>query len=142
MLLNRNNIVNLFALLIILICLKLMDFNQGMSAYWVGPYLSAAANFDFTSFSMMVDFNDIKQFSLLSKDLQFSYSFSSSSSTIEYNYLAKGFLFILLFAKQVFFFLGDLEAVQYLQYFVHVFIVLSILKLLDAKYKKVLFFIL
>lgn len=132
---------NLILSVILLASLLLMDFNQSMSPGWVGPYLSAAANFDLSSFTLYVNMDDVKQFGQLSADAQFAYTFPSNKETIVYDYLAKGFLFILLFAKTMFFFLGDLEAVQYLQYLVHFFVVFGTMNLLDTNYKKVLFFI-
>lgn len=132
---------NLTLSVILLTSLLLMDFNQSMSPGWVGPYLSAAANLDIGSFTLNINMDDIKQFGQLSADAQFAYTFPSNEETIVYDYLAKGFLFILLFAKTIFFFLGDLAAVQYLQYLVHCFVVFGTMNLLDTKYKKVLFFI-
>ncbi len=134
---------NKILLIILMICsLYLMDFNQTMSPNWIGPYLSAAANFDYSSFDMYVDFSEIHKFSLLSNTEKFSYSFPSSNNVILYDYLAKGYLLILLLSKKIFFFVGDLDSLKYLQYVVHICISLSIISILDEKYKKIMFFIL
>ncbi len=91
---------------------------------------------------MYVDFSEIHKFSLLSNTEKFSYSFPSSNNVILYDYLAKGYLLILLLSKKIFFFVGDLDSLKYLQYVVHICISLSIISILDEKYKKIMFFIL
>lgn len=135
------NKTNLILIVIMFTALKLMDFNQTMTAFWVGPYLSAAINFDWSEFALYVNWDDIKDFSKLSASGLFEYSFSKTSDLVLYDYLAKGLVLILIFAKKIFFWQGDLEALQSLQYIVHIFLSLFILSLLEKKYQRVLFFV-
>ena len=133
---------NFLIIVVIYIALQLTDFNQSMTSYWIGPYLSAAINFDWSDFVLRVDMNEIKEFSKLSTSQMFLYSFSSTDDLIEYDYLAKGLVFALIFSKKVFFWLGDLESLQYLQYIIHIVLSIVILNLFEKKYQKVLFFFL
>jgi hypothetical protein len=71
-----------------------------------------------------------------------NYNFHKVNDLILYDYLAKGLVLLVVIAKKIFFFLGDLEALQYLQYLVHIIISIMTLSLLKYKYQKVLFFIL
>jgi len=119
-----------------------MDFNQSMGPGLNGIYLSATANYNIGSFlSMNVNIGDIKEYTLMSKDEQFSYSFPKNPENNEYKVLATGYMFLLIFAKKLFFFLGDLEAIQYLQYIVHILIVMAIISIMEKRYEKILFFI-
>lgn len=127
----------------LLLALMLMDFNQGMSPYWIAPYLSAAANFDLNNpFIMNVNYDQIKQFSMLSTEQQFNYKFPSNTILINYDYLPIGFMYILLIAKKIFFFLGDLTAVQWLQYTTHIIIVYTTMQFFKKDYLKILFYLL
>lgn len=132
----------LLLVLVSIVALHCMDFNQSQSSSWIAPYLSAAANFDWNSFSMHVDFEQINYFATLTKDAQFKYVFPIGEHLVNYNYLALGFLFIEIVAKNLFFFLGDLEAIQALQYVFHIAVSLLLFNQLKYKYEKILFFIL
>ncbi|PHR69805.1 MAG: hypothetical protein COA66_07040 [Arcobacter sp.] len=127
--------------LIIFVCLKLMDFNQTMTSFWIGPYLSAAVNFNWSDFALYVNWDEIKQFANLSASRLFEYNFTKRNDLLLYDYLSKGLVFIVIFSKKVFFWQGDLESLQSLQYIVHICISLFILSLLEKKYQQVLFFI-
>ena len=141
MIINYFSRVNIALILIIFISLKLMDFNQTMTAYWIGPYLSAAANFNWSEFVLYVNWDDINAFSKLSgKDL-FEYKFTNINEVEKYDYLAKGLVVMIVFAKKIFFWQGDLQSLQSFQYFMHIAISLFILSLLKEKYQKILFFI-
>jgi len=134
--------VNVLLIVIIFIGLRLINFHQTMTAFWVGPYLSAATNFNWHEFTLYVNWNEIKEFSKLSGSELFKYSFTKTDNLILYDYLAKGLMLILIFAKKIFFWQGDLQALQSLQYIVHIFLSLFILSLLEKKYQKILFFVL
>ena len=137
------NKTNLIVIVIIFLALRLTDFNQSMTSYRVGPYLSAAVNFDWSQFVLNVNMEEIKHFSqLLQGDEYFEYKFNTVNNYIEYDYLAKGLVLLVILAKKIFFFLGDLEALQYLQYLVHILLSIFILTLFEKKYQKILFFIL
>ena len=62
------NKINFLLVIVIFIALRLMDFNQTMTSFWVGPVLSAATNFDITNWNMYINWDEIKVFSELSKD--------------------------------------------------------------------------
>jgi hypothetical protein len=126
---------------IIFIALRLTDFNQTMTSFWVGPVLSAAVNFNWLDFNMYVNWNEIKEFSQLSTSELFNYNFHDNANLIQYDYLAKGLVILEILAKKIFFFVGDLEALQYLQYLTHIFISIFTISLFEKRYQKVLFFI-
>ncbi len=126
----------------IYIALILMDFDQTMTAYWVGPYLSAAANFDWTSFNLYVNWDEIKHFGTLLQSDMFQYTFSKNNDLVLYDYLAKGLVLLIILAKGIFFWQSDLHALQSLQYLVYITISLLFLYLLKKKHEKVLFFFL
>lgn len=133
---------NIVYVIVIFVALKLMDFNQTTTAMWIAPYLSAAVNFDWSNFSLLVSMDEVKSFSHLTQEQFFSYHFTKTDNLIEYNYLAKGLVIALIFAKKIFFWMGDLKALQYLQYVVHIGISLLILNIFKENYKKFLFFFL
>ena len=135
--------VNLLMIVIIYIALRLTDFNQLMTSYWVGPYLSATVNFDWSTFSLFVNWDEIKIFTNLVANEMFQYQFVLTDNLAPYDYLAKGLVLILIFAKKLFFWQGDLEALQTLQYIVHISFSLFVMtQLLTHRYQKVLFLIL
>jgi len=138
------NKLTLILIVIIFITLKLTDFNQTMTPYWVGPYLSAAVNFDWSHFVLYVNWDEIDKFSALGSgsNAMFTYNFTNHSDLMAYDYLAKGLVLLLMFAKKLFFWQGDLDALCSLQYIVHIGLSLYVLSLFKEKYQKILFFIL
>lgn len=124
------------------VAMFVMDFGQGQSATWVSPYLSAAANYDIGQSKMMVDISQMREYEKLDPDSQRNYVFPKGGITEEYDYLALGFLFVILLAKKLFFFAGDLQSIVYLQYVIHAFTSLVITVLLQENYKRVLFLLL
>ena len=129
-------------IIIIYVALRIMDFNQTMGGMWIAPYLSAALNFDWSTLSLWVSPEEVKLFASLDKESMFNYHFTSTISLSSYDYLSKGLVFFIVLAKKIFFWMGDLEALQYLQYSVHILISLFFISLFQKKYQKVLFFIL
>ena len=136
------NKTSLIAIVIIFLALRLADFNQTMTSYWVGPYLSAAVNFDWSQFVLNVNMEEVGYFDQLSQNEYWGYEFNAKNNSIQYDYLAKGLVLLVILAKKIFFFLGDLEALQYLQYLAHIFLSIFMLTLFEKKYQKILFFIL
>jgi hypothetical protein len=136
------NKTSLIAIVIIFLALRLADFNQTMTSYWVGPYLSAAVNFDWSQFVLNVNMEEVRYFDHLSQNEYWEYEFNAKNNSIQYDYLAKGLVLLVILAKKIFFFLGDLEALQYLQYLVHIFLSIVMLTIFEKKYQKILFFIL
>jgi hypothetical protein len=134
---------NKFILILISsLALHIMNFYQSQESAWISPYLSAASNFDFSSWSMKVDVSQMREFAMLSSEEKFSYNFPNGNLLTDYDYLAKGFLFIVIFSKMIFPFLGDLQSVQLLQGFTHIIFSLIIINLLKKDYQKWLFVIL
>ena len=138
-----DNFINNKTILIFIIFLMLysMDFNQTQAPAWIAPYLSAAANFDFSSLAMYIDQTQIEQFSKLTRPEQFDFNFVSSSNIERYDHLAIGFYFISILATKIFFFIGDLEAIVLLQQIVHVSLSFLIMTRLEKSRDKVIFFI-
>jgi hypothetical protein len=136
------NKINLILAIVIFIALRLTDFNQTMTPFWVGPVLSAAVNFDITNWNMYVNWSEIEEFAKLSGNGLFEYTFSKTDDLVLYDYLAKGLVLLVVIAKKIFFFLGDLEALQYLQYLVHILLSIFTMTLFEKKYQKILFFVL
>ncbi len=135
------NKINLILVVIVFIALRLMDFNQTMSSFWVGPYLSAAINFNWSEFAMYVNWDDIRAFSKFSGSGLFEYNFTKTNDLVLYDYLVKGLVFMFIFAKKIFFWQTGLEALQSLQYIIHIGLSLFILSLFKMRYQKILFFI-
>jgi hypothetical protein len=136
------NKTSLIAIVIIFLALRLTDFNQTMTSNWVAPYLSAAVNFDWSQFVLNVNMEEVKHFNQLSQSEYWEYEFNATNDPIQYDYLAKGLMMLVILAKKIFFFLGDLEALQYLQYFAHISLSIFVLTLFEKRYQKILFFIL
>jgi|SaaInl8_200m_RNA_FD_contig_121_75080_length_9522_multi_5_in_0_out_0_4 hypothetical protein len=134
--------VNFLLIMIIFIGLRFTDFNQTMTSFWVGPVLSAAVNFDWSNLNMYVNWDEIEIFAKLSKDEFWEYNFINTNDLMKYDYLAKGLVLLIILSKKIFFFAGDMEALQYLQYLVHIVISIFTLSLFEKKYQKILFFIL
>jgi len=133
--------INLFLSIVILIALIMMDFHQSMTPFWIGPYLSASINFDWLEFTLYVNWDEIKEFSKLSNSDMFTYNFTKMNDLTLYDYLAKGLVVILIIAKKIFFWQGDLESLQSLQYIVHLILSIFLISLLKKNYQKVLFFL-
>jgi len=136
------NKTNLIAIVIIFLVLKLADFNQAMTAYWVGPYLSAAVNFDWSQFVLNVNMEEVRYFDQLPQSEYWEYEFNATNNLMQYDYLPKGLVLLVILAKKIFFFLGDLEALQYLQYSAHILLSIFMLTLFEKRYQKILFFLL
>jgi len=134
--------INLILLAIIFIALRLTDFNQTMTSFWIGPVLSASINFEWLDFNMYINWDEIKVFAELSTEEFWKYNFSTTDDLVLYDYLAKGLVLLVIISKKIFFFAGDMEALQYLQYVVHIAISIFTLLLFEKKYQKILFFIL
>jgi len=133
---------NLILVVMIFTALKLMDFNQTMSAYWIGPYLSAATNFHWSEFTLYVNMDEIKEFAKLSTSELFQYHFIKTDDLMLYNYLGKGLVLLIILSKKIFFWQGDLQSLQSLQYVFHIFISITVFNLFQKRYQKILFFIL
>jgi hypothetical protein len=138
---NKASLI-LIPIVIIFLALRLTDFNQTMGAFWVGPYLSAAVNFDWLQFILNVNMKEVIHFSQLPQDELWGYEFKTENILIDYDYLPQGLVVLVILAKNIFFFLGDLEALQYLQYLTHILLSIFMLTLLEKRHQKILFFIL
>jgi hypothetical protein len=78
----------------------------------------------------------------LPQDELWGYEFKTENILIDYDYLPQGLVVLVILAKNIFFFLGDLEALQYLQYLTHILLSIFMLTLLEKRHQKILFFIL
>lgn len=134
--------MNLMLIIIIFIGLRFTDFNQTMTSFWVGPVLSAAVNFDWSNFNIYINLDEVYRFSELSENEFWKYNFSDTKDLILYDYLTNGLVILVVLSKKIFFFAGDLEALQYLQYLMHIGISIFTISLFKEKYQKFLFFIL
>lgn len=121
-----------FVLLIGVVALAALLFgtNAYQSPVWVGPYLSAAANFSVPG-EMQVDLEEVRAFVELTDEQRQSYRFRESTNLTTYKYNDIGFLYFIVAARKLFPLLGDQAALEALQISVHA--VLSAIILLRLK---------
>lgn len=141
MVLKQNYLIYIVGLFITIFMLNFLDKNQMQSPNNVTPYLSGAVNLEFGE-GWMVNPDDIEKFDSLTPKERIEYQFkpSDDDSLREYKFNAVGFLYIVYFAKKIFFWQGDLEAVKSLQQLLHLTISILILYLLKSNRDRVLFF--
>lgn len=126
--------------IVIVICGFGMSRGQSMSPVWLGPYLSAAANLEIGG-EFLVDIDEVMHFKELDKKGLARYSFSKSPDVELYNSNPIGFSYIVAFAKFVFPFLGDIQAVVALQVIVHALIATLVILSLGGFTSRMLFFL-
>jgi len=100
-------------------------------AIWLGPYFSGAANLDRDYKNWRVDFELIDEFDETDPIEQDSFRFSSSSSDnlVPYNYNSVGYLYVSWISRNIFFWTGDIKAVEWVQILIHAALSLIVIRL-------------
>ncbi len=116
------------ALLIWLACLFLNNQKQ-MSAVWTAPYLSGAANYEWGK-GFRVHFPEMRQFKELPDSQKETYHFQPQQHLEVYENNSVGYLYLVQIAKVIFFWQGDLQAIESLQILFHILLSIVILFLI------------
>ena len=112
---------------------RFLGFESRMSLNCSSPYFSAAAAFSFDR-GFCVDLDQIKEFVNLDDTARNNFRFTYSDNTVHYNHNPIGYAYIIIFARTLFPFLGDIVAISMLQLIVHLLICIYIfLRLGDHK---------
>ncbi len=135
-----------YAILVAIALLFVRIFDTEKHADWglMVPFLSGAANYELGK-GWRFNEADIATFSALpSREAQQNYRFEpSDESTLEpYNFSSRGFLFVVLAARTLFPWQGDLQATESLQAAVHILISILMISLLSSPTSRALFFVL
>ncbi len=132
----------IYVLLIYFACF-LFDNEKQQSDVWIGPYFSGAANLN-NRFDWYYSPKEVIHFSELTPIEKDNYRFNDIevSELVKYDYNSKGFLYFTFIARHVFFWKGDISAIESFQ--ILLFIVLNVIVLITLKSKrqKILFLIL
>ncbi|MBM3206946.1 MAG: hypothetical protein FJZ43_04980, partial [Candidatus Staskawiczbacteria bacterium] len=119
-----------FLVIVLITFLTRTEINQSVG--WTYPYCSGAANLDF-SLKWEIDPNEYAVVSKMHQDEYRSHRHIVSENPIIYEYNNFGYVLIVFIARNLFFWMGDLNSVILLQILVHAFISISIIKRLNSK---------
>ncbi|MCP5519060.1 MAG: hypothetical protein H7A45_17590 [Verrucomicrobiales bacterium] len=109
---------------------------------WTVPYLSGAANYSLGA-GWRVSPKDVDLFKRLPTKERWSHRFSKTErGLVQYGAHDVGFVYVCLVARTIFPFLGDLRAIQVLNWMVHLACCAGILLLLDRSHHRWLFIVL
>lgn len=109
------------ALAAISVSLFLFSNPSQMSVNWTFPYFSGAANFE-RLFDWRISPSDYEVASRLGHDEYLEYKHQATTETVDYGLNSYGYVLIALLSRLLFFWLGDIQAVIYLQVLVHLII--------------------
>jgi hypothetical protein len=135
---SKRNIFGLIAVLFLIEIFVLLP-NKGMAPAWSTAYFSGAVEYSVKG-NWVYDANQTDIFKALNGYDIYFYSFDSpGKKIIENNYNSMGYLYLVLFAKIVFPFLGPIGAIVLLQLLVHILISYLLINKLEKIQSKVLF---
>ena len=103
----------LFIVSFLVILYHIFSTNR-MSDNWMGPYLSAANNLEFSG-EFMINEEEVNEFKKLNIKEQDFYKFSSKTDLVQYNHNPIGYVYLIKAAKTLFFFTGDQLSIIILQ---------------------------
>jgi hypothetical protein len=104
------------------------------------PYLSGAANHELGR-GWRIDVNALDGVDELTLEEQRAKRWPKVDETVPFRVMAKGYLYVALIARTLFFWQGDLQAVESLQISIHILLTLSIISLLTSRRHQLLFFV-
>jgi len=111
------------------------------SAPGMVPYFSGSANFELGRGWVYTE-EDIARFvELPSREARENYRFQPSDDVKPYDFAAQGYVYVSLAARNLFFWMGDVKAVETLQVLVHIAIVLFVMSRLRRRLSKLLFLV-
>ena len=134
----HERVVVLAVFFIVIIAAAIADRGQSMSPVWTAPYFSAAANLDFRG-KFIIDLDEVNLFKELDSEQRRNYKFAKTEVKRDYNHNPVAFAYIIVVAKQLFPFLGDMKALVWLQILIHSLITASIFYALGNRLAKWLF---
>ncbi len=114
-------------LLVVIGCVLLNNPKQ-MSPVWTAPFLSAAANWE-PGNGFQINEKEALYFKSLSATERENYQFTHTQPLAYYNHNPIGYVYFIWIAKHIFFGLGDLQAIEWLQISIHVILSLLIVSL-------------
>jgi hypothetical protein len=131
----------IFSLITVLFLVEIFVLlpNKGMAPAWSTAYFSGAVEYSING-NWVYDANQTDIFKALKGYDIYLYSFDSpGKKIIENNYNSMGYLYLVLFAKIVFPFLGPIGAIVLLQLLVHILISYLLINKLETIQSKLLF---
>jgi len=117
----------------------LFDNPKTQGIYLVVPFLSGAANWE-PGQGWTYSEADTERLMALAPEEREEVRLQPSEDLVPYDAQAPGYVYIALVARNLFFWMGDLAAVEWLQILVHAGITLAFLGLLRTRLQKGLFF--
>jgi hypothetical protein len=128
-------------LFIILFC-NILDNKKQQSPIYLVPYFSGAANYQLPNNWLFLE-QEVYTYKLLNTSLKESYRFKANSSeAVLYNYNHVGLVYIITLATTIFFWLGDVSALEWFQIAVHCLISIWLLRFLTNPLSQLLFLLL
>jgi len=139
---NRPIFFQVLGVIIALIITYSINLNRRMSANWMGPYLSAAHNLEWSG-DFNINIEEVIHFKELNVKNQDSYKFKSRKNLTHYNHNPIGYAYLIKGASMLFPFVGHQMAIILLQCLVFLLVNILFLKLFKLNNRqKWLFFIL
>jgi hypothetical protein len=137
--------VYVFLALIIAFASELFDLEEMQSAYFTVPFLSGAANFEWGRGWVYNEADITRFYQLETREAKEAHRIPRTEDPEDlkpYHFQKRGFLYVSLAARNLFFWKGDLKAIDSLQVLVHIVITLFFVSLLPRRLSKVLFLLL
>ncbi|MCR9191736.1 MAG: hypothetical protein NXI01_03665 [Gammaproteobacteria bacterium] len=127
---------------IIAACSFFFKLDTIMHIDWTFPYLSGAANYS-TLFDWQISPSDYEKVAVLSPEKHRAYHYHATKETMTYSTLEYGYVLVVLLARHLFPWLGDIQALIVLQVGLHILISLLMVQYcLNTGLRRGLFFIL
>jgi hypothetical protein len=132
----------IFAVLAVILAsaAHLLDNRGQMRPYYMVPYLSGAAQFEFGQ-PWVFSRSAYQEFREMSIEEQEDYRFERRTDVEPFSFLNIGYLYIAAFAHRVFFWKGGIEGLELFQVLIHILITLVFLQAIRSRAGKWLFFV-
>jgi len=125
--------LTLSCLSLIVICAFIFNNEKHQHSKWIVPFLSGAANFQ-VSEPWSYNPEDVGKHLNSTSPNQYRFEASNRDDLVQYSASDIGFLYVCVVARNLFPWLGDLDAVRVLQIIVHMLSVVIVLRCLDSCY--------
>lgn len=120
---------------------SIFDNERQMSAVWTVPYFSGSVNYKADpgwTFSP----SDYLTYDKLSTSEKEQYKFKEATDLVQYDHNPIGYLHVITIARYVFFWMGDIKAVEWLQILAHILTTILILESMSKLPQKLAFVLL
>ena len=136
-----------YALLAALIILASVcfDYKKMQNEYFTVPFFSGAANFEWGRGEVYNEADITRFYELSTREAREAHRVQRSENPEDLKplpFARRGYLYVSLVARTLFFWMGDLKAVESLQVLVHILITLFVISLLPNRLSRVLFLLL